>query len=263
MARLHVAQPEQLAYMTQTTLSVDDTAAIVARAARRFPASQAPRREDICYATQNRQDAVQDLLRSSAIVLMVVGSRNSSNSNRLRELADRAGMPGYWWTVLTICSANGWMARRPWVSPPGASAPEVLVQQVVQRLRSWGAAGAGGARRARGAGGIRPAEGAARLTRREAVMSPGRCRWPPLGGIGGFAGRGAIMPPMGNRPPALNLTGTRAAARLAACGIRVTDQRLQIASILLVAPQHLSAEQIADALRATARASPRQRSTTR
>jgi len=86
--------PERLAFVTQTTLSVDDTAAIVEALRQRFPALQAPRHEDICYATQNRQDAVKQLL-TECDVLIVVGSQSSSNSNRLRELADRAGIPGH------------------------------------------------------------------------------------------------------------------------------------------------------------------------
>jgi 4-hydroxy-3-methylbut-2-enyl diphosphate reductase len=94
VARLQINDPSRLAFVTQTTLSVDDTAAIVEALRQRFPALQAPRKEDICYATQNRQDAVKQLLESSE-VLVVVGSRASSNSNRLRELADRAGVPGY------------------------------------------------------------------------------------------------------------------------------------------------------------------------
>ena len=92
--RLQVARPETLAFVTQTTLSVDDTQAIVDVLRRRFPALQAPRLEDICYATQNRQDAVKKLL-EHCDVLVVVGSVTSSNSNRLRELAERAGIPGY------------------------------------------------------------------------------------------------------------------------------------------------------------------------
>ncbi len=93
-ARLDVRRAETLAFVTQTTLSVDDTQAIVEALRERFPGLQAPRIEDICYATQNRQDAVKQLL-TECDVLVVVGSVTSSNSNRLRELADRAGIPGY------------------------------------------------------------------------------------------------------------------------------------------------------------------------
>jgi 4-hydroxy-3-methylbut-2-en-1-yl diphosphate reductase len=137
--RVAVRDPERLAFVTQTTLSVDDTALMVAALRDRFPSLQAPRREDICYATQNRQDAVKKLL-ERCDVLLVVGSRSSSNSNRLRELADRAGIPGY-----LVDGADD--LQREWLDgkntvgvTAGASAPEVRVQQVVARLREWGAA---------------------------------------------------------------------------------------------------------------------------
>jgi len=137
-ARLTVRDPRKLAFVTQTTLSVDDTAAIVAALRERFPTLQAPRREDICYATQNRQDAVKSML-AQCDLLIVVGSRASSNSNRLRELADRAGIPGY-----LVDDARD--LRREWLEgrstvgvTAGASAPEVLVQQVIEQLRDWGA----------------------------------------------------------------------------------------------------------------------------
>jgi 4-hydroxy-3-methylbut-2-enyl diphosphate reductase len=137
--RLQVRDPARLAFVTQTTLSVDDTAAIVEALRRRFPALQAPRKEDICYATQNRQDAVKQLL-EHCDVLVVVGSKSSSNSNRLRELADRAQVPGY----LVDGAAD---LQREWFSghntvgvTAGASAPEQLVQEVVTRLRDWGGA---------------------------------------------------------------------------------------------------------------------------
>ena len=139
VARLEVHDPTRLAFVTQTTLSVDDTAAIVEALRERFPALQAPRKEDICYATQNRQDAVKQLLQECE-VLVVVGSRSSSNSNRLRELADRAGVPGF-----LVDGAED--LRREWFTDrkvvgltAGASAPEALVQQVVERLREWGGA---------------------------------------------------------------------------------------------------------------------------
>ena len=93
-AKLEVRDPAKLAFVTQTTLSVDDTAAIVSALRERFPTLASPRREDICYATQNRQDAVKELI-ANCDVLIVVGSITSSNSNRLRELAERAGRPGY------------------------------------------------------------------------------------------------------------------------------------------------------------------------
>src|SRR5580704_7322734 len=136
--QLRVRDPDSLAFVTQTTLSVDDTAEVVAALRLRFPQLATPRREDICYATQNRQDAVKKLL-GQCDVLIVVGSRSSSNSNRLRELADRAGIPGY-----LVDGADD--MQREWLNgkntigvTAGASAPEVRVQQVVERLRSWGA----------------------------------------------------------------------------------------------------------------------------
>jgi 4-hydroxy-3-methylbut-2-enyl diphosphate reductase len=137
--RLEVRDPQRLAFVTQTTLSVDDTAAIVEALRARFPALQAPRREDICYATQNRQDAVKQLL-ELCDVLVVVGSRSSSNSNRLRELADRAGVPGYLVDGAADLRRDWFEGRNTVGVTAGASAPELLVQQVVERLREWGGA---------------------------------------------------------------------------------------------------------------------------
>ncbi len=97
---------QRLAFVTQTTLSMDDTAEIVEALRKRFPVLATPRKEDICYATQNRQDAVKKLL-DQCDLLVVVGSRASSNSNRLRELAERAGIPGIWSTDPMICTASG------------------------------------------------------------------------------------------------------------------------------------------------------------
>ena len=132
-----IRDPARLAFVTQTTLSVDDTAGIVAALRRRFPQLASPRKEDICYATQNRQDAVKQLL-AECDVLIVVGSVTSSNSNRLRELADRAGVPGYLVDGPDDLRSE-WFAGRQTVGvTAGASAPEVLVQQVIDRLRSWG-----------------------------------------------------------------------------------------------------------------------------
>jgi len=137
VARLEVRDPGRLALVTQTTLSVDDTSEVVRALRARFPKLATPRKEDICYATQNRQDAVKKLL-EQCDVLVVVGSRTSSNSNRLRELADRRGVPGY-----LIDGPED--LRREWLSgkraigiTAGASAPELLVQQVIARLREWG-----------------------------------------------------------------------------------------------------------------------------
>ncbi|HXR20535.1 MAG TPA: 4-hydroxy-3-methylbut-2-enyl diphosphate reductase [Steroidobacteraceae bacterium] len=137
VAALQVRDPQRLAFVTQTTLSVDDTANIVAALRERFPSLQAPKREDICYATQNRQDAVKKLL-AQCDLLIVVGSRSSSNSNRLRELAERTGVTGYLVDGPDELQ-RAWFAGRNTVGvTAGASAPEVLVQQVVERLRSWG-----------------------------------------------------------------------------------------------------------------------------
>jgi 4-hydroxy-3-methylbut-2-enyl diphosphate reductase len=135
--KLQVRDPERLAFVTQTTLSVDDTANIVAALRERFPSLQAPRREDICYATQNRQDAVKKLL-GECDLLIVVGSRSSSNSNRLRELAQRTGVTGYLVDGPDELE-RAWIDGKQTVGvTAGASAPEILVQQVVERLRSWG-----------------------------------------------------------------------------------------------------------------------------
>jgi 4-hydroxy-3-methylbut-2-enyl diphosphate reductase len=135
--RLEVRDPERLAFVTQTTLSVDDTAAIVAALRRRFPQAASPRKEDICYATQNRQDAVKALL-GACDVLVVVGSAASSNSNRLRELADRAGVPGYLVDGADDLRPEWFQGKQAVGVTAGASAPEVLVQQVIARLRTWG-----------------------------------------------------------------------------------------------------------------------------
>jgi len=138
VARLDVRDPHALAYVTQTTLSLDDAASIVAALKRRFPAIAEPKRADICYATQNRQDAVKFLAPQVDLVI-VVGSRASSNSNRLREVAQRMGIPAY------LVDGAGdvdpeWLRGRQRVGlTAGASAPEVLVRQVCDRLRELGA----------------------------------------------------------------------------------------------------------------------------
>jgi 4-hydroxy-3-methylbut-2-enyl diphosphate reductase len=138
VARLQVRDPQRLAFVTQTTLSVDDTAEIVGALRARFPQLATPRREDICYATQNRQDAVKKLL-EQCDVLLVVGSNTSSNSNRLRELADRAGVPGYLIDGPQDLRPE-WFAGKAAVGlTAGASAPELLVQQVLEQLKAWGA----------------------------------------------------------------------------------------------------------------------------
>jgi 4-hydroxy-3-methylbut-2-enyl diphosphate reductase len=136
--RLEVRDPERLAYVTQTTLSVDDTARIIDSLRRRFPAIEGPRKDDICYATQNRQDAVRALARECDVVF-VVGSPNSSNSNRLRELAEQQGVPAYLIDGPEQLDREiVGRAARVGVTA-GASAPEVLVERVVRRLQEWGA----------------------------------------------------------------------------------------------------------------------------
>jgi len=138
VAKLEPRHPDNIAYSTQTTLSIDDTKAVIAALRAKFPAIQGPRHDDICYATQNRQDAVRKLAGVCDLVL-VVGSPNSSNSNRLRELAQKQGVDAY-----LIDGAQD--IRREWLDgrnrvgvTAGASAPESLVQGVVARLREWGA----------------------------------------------------------------------------------------------------------------------------
>lgn len=137
VTRLQVRNPEMLAYVTQTTLSVDDTSAIIDSLREFFPAIQGPRKDDICYATQNRQDAVKTLALETDIVF-VVGSPNSSNSNRLRELAERCGARAY------LVDEPGQLDKS-WLDnvktigvTAGASAPEELVLRVVNQLREWG-----------------------------------------------------------------------------------------------------------------------------
>jgi 4-hydroxy-3-methylbut-2-enyl diphosphate reductase len=139
VARLQPKHPDNIAYSTQTTLSIDDTKAVIEALREKFPAILGPRHDDICYATQNRQDAVRKLGRQCEVVL-VVGSPNSSNSNRLRELAAKQGIEAH----LIDGAAD---IRREWIAgktrigiTAGASAPESLVQGVVERLREWGAA---------------------------------------------------------------------------------------------------------------------------
>ena len=134
---LEVHDPQRLAFVTQTTLSVDDTAEIVNGLRNRFPSLATPRKEDICYATQNRQDAVKKLL-EKCDVLLVVGSRTSSNSNRLREMADRAKVPGYLVDGPDDLKRDWFDGKKAVGVTAGASAPELLVQQVVDRLREWG-----------------------------------------------------------------------------------------------------------------------------
>ena len=136
--RLEVEDPANLGFVTQTTLSVDDARSIVEALKRRFPRIAGPRKDDICYATQNRQDAVKALARRCDIVI-VVGSPNSSNSNRLREVAANAGIDAYMIDRPADLQA-GWLQGKSVVGvTAGASAPEVLVEDVIARLRNLGA----------------------------------------------------------------------------------------------------------------------------
>jgi 4-hydroxy-3-methylbut-2-enyl diphosphate reductase len=139
VARLNVANPDLLAYVSQTTLSVDDTLDIIAALKARFPNIIEPKKGDICYATTNRQEAVK-FMAPQVEVVVVVGSPNSSNSNRLREVAEKKGTPAY-----MVDNAAGidpaWIAGKKRIGvTAGASAPEVLVQAVIERLKDLGAA---------------------------------------------------------------------------------------------------------------------------
>jgi len=135
--QLQVASPEKLAYVSQTTLSVDDTQQVIDALKEKFPQIIGPKKDDICYATQNRQDAVRSLSRDADMVV-VVGSPNSSNSNRLRELAEVIGVPSYmvdeagqleqeWFEGIEVVGITA-----------GASAPEILVKQVIDQIKKWG-----------------------------------------------------------------------------------------------------------------------------
>jgi 4-hydroxy-3-methylbut-2-enyl diphosphate reductase len=135
--KLQVKNPEKLAFVTQTTLSMDDTARVIDALQTRFPAIQGPRKDDICYATQNRQDAVK-MLAAECDLMLVVGSPNSSNSNRLRELSERMDTPAYLIDAADQIEAS-WLENVGAVGvTAGASAPEVLVEEVVARLREFG-----------------------------------------------------------------------------------------------------------------------------
>ncbi|NNG22732.1 4-hydroxy-3-methylbut-2-enyl diphosphate reductase [Telluria aromaticivorans] len=139
VATLHVNNPDQLAYVSQTTLSVDDTAEIIEALKARFPNIIEPKKGDICYATTNRQEAVK-FLAPQVEVVIVVGSPNSSNSNRLREVADKMGTPAYMVDNAAAIDPQ-WIAGKKRIGvTAGASAPEVLVQAVIDRLKELGAA---------------------------------------------------------------------------------------------------------------------------
>jgi 4-hydroxy-3-methylbut-2-en-1-yl diphosphate reductase len=136
--KMQVKRPEFLAFVTQTTLSMDDTAEIIDALRERFPEISGPKKEDICYATQNRQDAVKKLT-ADCDVILVVGSQNSSNSTRLTEISQKVGVPSY-------LIDNASEIKREWISgknkiglTAGASAPRVLVEEVINKLKDWGA----------------------------------------------------------------------------------------------------------------------------
>ncbi|MCG8378867.1 MAG: 4-hydroxy-3-methylbut-2-enyl diphosphate reductase [Proteobacteria bacterium] len=135
---LQVKNPDFLAFVTQTTLSMDDTAMVIDALRERFPSITGPKKEDICYATQNRQDAVKKLVEKCDVIL-VVGSQNSSNSSRLKEISTKHGVPAY-------LIDNASEIRREWLHKKtnigltaGASAPEILVEEVIKQLKEWGA----------------------------------------------------------------------------------------------------------------------------
>ncbi len=137
VAKLEVKDPSQLHYMSQTTLSVDDTADVIEALRQRFPQVQGPRKDDICYATQNRQDAVRELA-DEVDLLLVVGARNSSNSNRLRELSEKMGTKAFLIDDAS-CINQSWLENVERVGvTAGASAPEVLVKNVIKQLQLWG-----------------------------------------------------------------------------------------------------------------------------
>ncbi len=135
--KLTVNHPEDLAYVTQTTLSMTDTKIMVDALRKRFDSIQEQKKDDICYATQNRQDAVHDLAKIADIIL-VVGSPNSSNSNRLREIAEQLGKTAYLIDTAKDMKQEWFSATKAVGVTAGASAPEILVQEVIQQLKLWG-----------------------------------------------------------------------------------------------------------------------------
>ncbi|MEJ0002954.1 MAG: 4-hydroxy-3-methylbut-2-enyl diphosphate reductase [Pararobbsia sp.] len=138
VARLKVTSPDKLAVVTQTTLSVDDASQVLAALRARFPSIREPKKQDICYATQNRQDAVKFMAPKCDLVI-VVGSPNSSNSNRLREVAERYGIPSYMVDDPAQIEPDWIVGKRRVGITAGASAPEALAQSVIERLRELGA----------------------------------------------------------------------------------------------------------------------------
>ena len=136
-ATLKVKTPDNLAYVTQTTLSVDDTKVVIEALKKQFPNIQGPKKDDICYATQNRQDAVKSLSRDADVVI-VVGSTNSSNSNRLREVSETLGVPSYLVDQPTQLEQSWFDGVDTVGITAGASAPEILVKQVIDQVKLWG-----------------------------------------------------------------------------------------------------------------------------
>ncbi|MFM5342676.1 4-hydroxy-3-methylbut-2-enyl diphosphate reductase [Aeromonas veronii] len=137
VAKLKVKNPDDLCFVTQTTLSVDETSDVIDALRKHFPKIQGPRKDDICYATQNRQDAVREMA-GLVDAMLVVGSRNSSNSNRLRELAEKVGARAYLIDDASMIEASWLEGVKAIGVTAGASAPEVLVQNVIARLRELG-----------------------------------------------------------------------------------------------------------------------------
>src|SRR5579863_1638430 len=135
---LTLADPERVAFVTQTTLSVDDASEIIAALKARFPAIREPKKQDICYATQNRQDAVK-FMAPQCDVVIVVGSPNSSNSNRLREVAEKRGIPAYMVDAPEQIDPQWLVGKRRIGLTAGASAPEALAQEIIRRLHELGA----------------------------------------------------------------------------------------------------------------------------
>ena len=138
VAGLTVKDPLKLAYVTQTTLSIDDAALVINALRAKFPAIQAPKSDDICYATQNRQDAVKIMAKDCDLVI-IVGSPNSSNSNRLREVAENQGVEAYMVDNASHLQAQWLIGKKKIGVSAGASAPEVLVQEVITKLQQLGA----------------------------------------------------------------------------------------------------------------------------
>lgn len=139
VAKLKVGNPDKLAYVTQTTLSVDDAAQVISALRQRYPKIVGPKKDDICYATQNRQDAVKKLSETADLVI-VVGSPSSSNSNRLREVAAKAGVEAYMVDAADQIQAKWLQGKKAIGVTAGASAPEILVQGVIARLKEAGVA---------------------------------------------------------------------------------------------------------------------------